>query len=225
MKQEKTKLVLVLIVLLLSGIAPILFPVAQAGIAGLSTLTMQFLIPSVILIFIITLITQILNYHDLRKQILHGILAGLAATMGLELIRETGFRLGGMPGDMPKLMGVMMLNRFALGPDFWSNLEGWSYHFWNGSAFGIIFSLLFGKTKIIWAVIYAVLIGIGFMVSPVPKALGIGLFGFQFKDGYQFILTVLLAHIAFGSLLGLVLKKLNNDLPGILNRIKFAFKG
>ncbi len=223
MRQEKIKLILVLIVLLFAGIAPNLFPIAQAGIAKLSSLSVQFLIPSVILIFIIFLITHVLNYQDLKLQILNGILAGLTGTIGLEIIREIGFHLGGMPGDMPKLMGVMMLNRFALGPNLWSNVAGWAYHFWNGAAFGIIFSLLFGRTKIIWSGLYAILIGTGFMVSPVPKALGIGLFGLQFKDGYQFILTVTLAHIAFGTILGLVLRKMNVGIPGIFSRIRHAF--
>ena len=223
MKQDKIKLLFVLIVLLLAGIAPNLFPIAQAGIAKLSSLSVQFLIPSVILVFVMILISQVLNYNDLKKQILNGMLAGLTGTIGLEIVREIGFHLGGMPGDMPKLMGVLMLNRFALGPDLWSNVAGWAYHFWNGAAFGIIFSLLFGRTKLIWSVLYAILIATGFMLSPVPRALGIGLFGFQFKNGYQFMLTVILAHIAFGSILGMVIRKLNSGQPDIFTRIRHAF--
>ncbi|HYX05616.1 MAG TPA: DUF6789 family protein, partial [Bacteroidales bacterium] len=111
----------------------------------------------------------------------------------------------------------------ALGPDLWSNVAGWAYHFWNGAAFGIIFSLLFGRTKLIWSVLYAILIATGFMLSPVPRALGIGLFGFQFKNGYQFMLTVILAHIAFGSILGMVIRKLNSGQPDIFTRIRHAF--
>lgn len=210
-------------VLALAGISPNLFPAAQAGYAKLSTLAVQLLIPSVLLIFIITLIAHFLKFNDLRRQILIGILAGIAGTVGLEIIREVGFRMGWMPGDLPKLLGVLLLDRFALGPSFWSNVAGWSYHFWNGAAFGIIFSLLFGRIKIGWSILYGILIGIGFMVSPSTKSLGIGAFGLQFKDGYQFLTTVTLAHIAFGAILGWVLHKLNKTAPNILIRLKQAF--
>ena len=223
MNQDYKKLAIIFIVLLFAGIAPVLFPIAQAGIGKLSSMAIRFLIPAVILVFLMVLATQIMRFVDLRRQILNGMLAGIAGTVGLEIIREIGFRVGGMPGDMPKLMGVLLLDRFALGPDFWSNLAGWAYHFWNGASFGIIFSLLWGQSKIKWAVLYALLISIGFMISPVPRALGIGIFGLQFKDGYQFITTVILAHLAFGSILGLVNHRLNAGLPDIIARFKRAF--
>ncbi len=223
MDQQKKKLLLVLIVLILAGIAPILFPISQTGTETLSSLATKYLIPSAVLIFVITVLNYFLKYKKLNQQIYSGMLAGLVATIGLEIVREIGFRLGGMPGDMPKLMGVLLLNRFAEGPGFWSNVAGWAYHFWNGACFGIIFSLLFGRPKIGGGIFYGFLIGIGFMISPVTRTLGIGAFGFQFKDGYQFMTTVTLAHIAFGSILGWRIYKMNTGKPGILKRVENAF--
>jgi hypothetical protein len=222
MNQEKKNLVLILIVLLLAGISPNLFPIAQAGLAKLSWLAITFLIPSVILIFVLIIFARIMKYDSIGKQITNGIKAGMAGTVGLEVIREIGFRMWWMPGDMPKLLGVLLLNRFADGPGFWSNVAGWAYHFWNGAAFGIIFSLIFGQGKLRMALVYALLIGTGFMISPATKALGIGIFGLQYKNGYQFLTTVYLAHIAFGMILGLVTNKLNRNMPDILNRIKVS---
>jgi len=223
MNQEKKKLVLLAFVLLLAGISPNIFPAAQSGIASMSSLAVVLLIPSVVLIFILAILSQALGYNDLRKQILNGILAGLAGTVGLEIIREIGFHMGAMPGDMPKLLGVLLLNRFAYGPSFWSNVAGWSYHFWNGAAFGIIFSLIVGRGKIWMGIVYALLIATGFMVSPATTSLGIGMFGLHFKVGYQFLTTVYLAHIAFGSIVGLVIYKKNKDAPNIIKRLKLAF--
>jgi hypothetical protein len=40
----------------------------------------------------------------------------MAATVALEVVRITGFRIGALPGDLPRLMGVLILNRFAEGP-------------------------------------------------------------------------------------------------------------
>ncbi len=224
MKQDKIKLIIIALVLGLAGISPNLFSAAQAGYASLSHLATHLLIPSVLLIFVLIWMTHWLAYKDVKRQILTGILAGIVGTVGLEIVRETGFRLGGMPGDMPKLLGVLLLNRFAYGPNVWSNLAGWGYHFWNGASFGIIFSLLLGRGKPWKGVIYGLLVGIGFMVSPATKSLGIGVFGLQFKDGYQFLTTVTLAHIAFGGGMGWVIYRLNTGLPDIFTRIKAVFK-
>lgn len=225
MIQERKKLLLLFTGLLAAGISPNLFPIAQAGYAKLSSLAVEFLMPSVIIIFILIIVANAMKYYDLKKQISNGIIAGLAGTVGLEIVREIGFRMGGMPGDMPKLLGVLLFDRFAYGPSFWSNVAGWAYHFWNGAAFGIIFSLIFGRGKIWMSVIYALLIGTGFMISPATKALGVGIFGLQFKDGYQFLTTVILAHIAFGSIVGWMIYKNNDGMPNIIVRFKNGFHG
>ena len=227
MRHEKIKLVLVLITLLLAGISPNLYPIAQAGIAKLSFLAVSFLIPSVAVILLLIFITRALKYTALAKQIFFGLLAGLIATVGLEVIREIGFRAGAMPGDMPKLLGVLLLDRFAHGPNFWSNVAGWAYHFWNGAAFGIIFSLVFANPQRWVAVVYGMIIGIVFMTGPATTTLGIGVFGLEFKDGYQFLTTVTLAHIVFGIVLGWSFDKFskNEGFPNILEHLKNIIPG
>ena len=227
MRHNKIKLLLVLITLLLAGISPNLYPVAQAGIAKLSFLAGTFLIPSAAAIVLLIFITRALNYTSLSKQNFFGLLAGLIATVGLEVIREIGFRTGAMPGDMPKLLGVLLLDRFAHGPNFWSNVAGWAYHFWNGAAFGIVFSLVFARAQRWVAVLYGIIIGIVFMIGPATTTLGIGVFGLEFKDGYQFLTTVTLAHIVFGIVLGWSFDKLskNEGFPNILGRLKNAVIG
>lgn len=224
MKTEKKELILAIVMLFLAAISPNLFPYAESGAADLSSLALKYLIPSAVLIFIIISIACLMKYKNLTRQLVNGMVAGLVATIALEIIREIGYQvLGWMPGDLPKLMGVLLLNRFADGPDVWSNIAGWAYHFWNGACFGIIFTLLFGSPKIVWGVVYGVILGIGFMVSPVTRSLGIGAFGFQFNDGYQFLTTVTVAHIAYGTLLGFLIHKMNKGLPNFIKRIKEAF--
>lgn len=223
MKRDKLKVILLIVAIILAGIAPNLFPIAQAGYSKLSTLALYYLIPSIILIFAIVFVSRGMHFNDLRKQLLYGLVAGLIATVGLEIVREIGFHTQWMPGDMPKLLGVLVLDRFALGPNFWSNLAGWGYHFWNGAAFGIIFSLVFSRTKTIWAVVYGVLIGVGFMVSPAVKAMGIGVFGVEYMAGYEFLTVVTAAHIAYGIILGLLLRKWNKGTLNIFTRIREAF--
>jgi hypothetical protein len=213
-------LLMIAAILLIAGIAPNLFVIAQAGMASFHFLILDILLPSVVVLLIILAAGRFLGDKVIVSLTVNGILAGLIATIGLELFRETGFRLGTMPGDLPRLMGVVMLDQFASGPDVWSDLAGWAYHFWNGAAFGIIFSLVMGKPKIWHGAVYGFLIGLGFMVTPVVKSLGIGLFGLEFKNGYQFAMTVSIAHIAFGLLLAASLSRWNKNYPSLINFIK-----
>lgn len=219
--ENLSKLIIIALALLIAGISPNLFVIAQAGMAPFQSLVLYVLLPSIIFLLLILGIAYYLNYKDIFHLAINGIIGGFIATVGLEIFRETGFRLGTMPGDLPRLMGVVMLNQFSSGPDIWSDLAGWAYHFWNGAAFGIIFSLLLGKPKIWQGALYGFLIGVGFMITPVVKSLGIGLFGVEFKDGYQFALTVTLAHLTFGTILALILIRLNRGLESLMDIIKF----
>lgn len=214
------KILLTFILLALAAVSPNLFPAAQAGMASFPSLVNNFLFSSAALILIIIIIAKILKYTDVTRLAINGILAGIISTVVLEIFRKSGFRLGMLPGDLPRLMGVLILNQFASGPDIWSDLAGWAYHFWNGAAFGLIFSLLLGQSKLWQGIVYGLLIGIGFMISPVVKSLGIGLFGVDFKKGYEFVTTVTIAHIAYGFALSLLLMKLNKGIPPIWIRLK-----
>jgi hypothetical protein len=192
------------IVLALAAVGPNIFPAAQAGYCDLATLATHALLPSIIALAVIALTIRT-REPKIWRAIAWGAVAGAAATVPLEIVRLTGFHFGYMPGNLPRLMGVLLLNRFMLGPSMASDVAGWSYHFWNGASFGIIYALLF-RTRRRWVgVLYGILIGIGFMLSPVVTSLGVGRFGLQFS--YGFPVTVLLAHAAFGLALGWLAKR------------------
>jgi len=108
-----------------------------------------------------------------------------------------------MPGDLPRLMGVLLTDRFMLGPSLGSDLLGYAYHFWNGASFGVIFALLFGRRTILWAAGYGTLIGLGFLASPAVKAMGVGFMAVQMPS---MIVTVVVAHVAYGLVLGALLR-------------------
>ena len=220
MKNQIERIGLVFLALAAAGVAPNLFVVAQAGFAPLSVLAVRLLIPSIVIIAAVLLVAHLRGHEALARQIRIGILGGLFATLGLEVVRHVGFLMGGMPGEMPKLLGVLLLDRFALGPNLVSNLAGWGYHFWNGAAFGILYSLIFGRGKVWLGIVYGLVIGVGFMASPAATALGVGRFGVEFGIGFP--LTVSLAHVAFGTLLGVFVAKKNWQavpLPGRLTQL------
>lgn len=204
-KEAPEELILTSIALLMAAVSPNLFVVAQAGYAKLSDLAVTLLLPAFLLLLAVLIFAWWRRHSHLTNCLLAGAGAGFIATIGLEVVRESGFRLGGMPGELPQLMGVLLLDRFALGPTLLSNLAGWGYHFWNGVSFGVIFTLLFGRVSRWYGLIYGVLIGIIFMASPAVVALGIGRFGVDF--GWGFMVTVTLAHLAFGAILGLLTQR------------------
>ncbi|WP_176726356.1 hypothetical protein [Streptomyces sp. AVP053U2] len=76
--------------------------------------------------------------------------------------------------------------------------------------FGISYAVLFGGFPFrrpggavagtMMGTAYGLALGTGFLLSPVPKAVGAGVFGADF--GAKFAITVYLAHAGFGALLG-----------------------
>ncbi len=196
---------LVLLALGLASVGPLIFPVAQAGYANLAALASHYLLPAILALAAVAVLTRRSEVR-ISRAILWGALAGALATLPLEAVRLAGFHYGFMPGNLPRLMGVLLLDRFALGPSTASDFAGWAYHFWNGASFGIIYALLLGTRRPTIGILYGVAIGLGFMVSPVVVSLGVGYFGLQFS--YGFPATVLLAHLGFGAALGFLSRRL-----------------
>lgn len=182
--------------LALAGAGPTAFPLAQLGYAPLSRLALFIVLPSAVLLIAASFLLRGPAFRNIGNTIGKGMLAGAVATVALEIVRYSGYRLGFMPGNLPQLMGVLLLNRFALGPSTASDLAGFAYHFYNGAAFGAIFALLFDGRSHWWAIPYGIAVGLGFLVSPAVQSLGVGLFGADF--GWHFAAVVLTAHVAFG---------------------------
>ncbi len=100
------------------------------GVYTLPIMAIRFLLPAVAGLVVIAALVRG-NQPALASGIVWGALAGALATMPLEAVRLTGFHFDFMPGNLPRLMGVLLLNRFAQGPSTASDLAGWAYHFWN----------------------------------------------------------------------------------------------
>jgi len=132
-----TELALRGLLIALAAIAPMAFPAAQAGYSTLRDLAYLAIIPAAILLL---LAWSLLRRSPTRLAglIRDGAIAGALAMVALEAVRYSGFRMGFMPGNLPELMGVLLFDRFALGPTPASTLAGFAYHFWNGACFGVI---------------------------------------------------------------------------------------
>jgi hypothetical protein len=193
------RMMMILVLLGAASVSPLTFPLAESGRSTMDVLAKLALLPS---IAVIGIVWGFVYRRDdpLARPIAVGLAAGAVATIALEAIRLPGFWLGFMPGNLPRLMGVLLLNQFATGPTLASDVAGWAYHFWNGASFGLIYVLVFGTCRRWVGAVYGVLLGFGFMLSPVVSALGVGFLGLEFSKGFP--VTVTLAHAAFGGVLG-----------------------
>ncbi len=190
---------MILLLLATASVSPLIFPIAESGRGTMDLLAKFALLPAAGLL--LATVALLYRFDDsVAKISLAGLAAGTIATIALEAIRLPGFLLGFMPGNLPRLMGVLLLNHFALGPSLKSDIAGWAYHFWNGASFGLIYVLVFGTCRRWMGAIFGLLLGFGFMFSPVVSALGVGFMGLEFSKGFP--VTVTLAHAAFGSVLG-----------------------
>ncbi len=189
----------ILLLLASASVSPLIFPIAQSGRSSMDVLAKFALLPAAALLLIT--VGMLYRFDDsLARASVVGLAAGAVATVALEAIRLPGFWLGFMPGNLPRLMGVLLLNQFAAGPSLKSDVAGWAYHFWNGASFGLIYVLVFGTCRRWTGTMFGVLLGFGFMFSPVVSALGVGFMGLEFSKGFP--LTVTFAHTAFGLALG-----------------------
>jgi len=188
-----------LLILASAGVSPNIFVAAQAGIADMKDMGLWLLLPSIGVLLAALLFARLSGYARLVNRVLTGAGAGIIATVGLEVVRMYSFHHGGMPGDLPRLMGVLLTDQFMEGPSNLSDGLGYAYHYWNGASFGIIFAVLLGRKTVLWGVVYGVVIGTVFLLSPPVQALGIGFMG---KEMPTMPLTVYIAHLVYGGILG-----------------------
>jgi len=101
-----------ILLLLPASAAPVAFPPSQMGYASLPTLAEVLVLPAAMVLLLFWLGLGPLGADELRTVITRGAVSGAAATLALEAVRYSGLRLGYMPGNLPELMGVLLLDRF-----------------------------------------------------------------------------------------------------------------
>ena len=124
--------------LALASAAPNAFPLSEMGYGSLHQLALVMIVPAAVGLLVAWALLISSGRWSLATMLVRGAVAGAIATLALEAVRYPGFRLGFMPGNLPRLMGVLLLDRFALGPSTLSDLAGFAYHAWNGASFGVV---------------------------------------------------------------------------------------
>src|SRR5258708_4293817 len=89
------------ILLAIAFIAPTLFPASQLAYSTLHHLALLAIIPAAIVLGIAWAALRRSRFTEFAASIRNGAIAGAVATIALEVVRYSGFRVGFMPGNLP----------------------------------------------------------------------------------------------------------------------------
>lgn len=214
------ELMATILALAVAAIGPNILVVALTpGMPEMPFLTKVALLPSIGLLLLVFLLAKKMNYIRLSDRIIAGLWIGAVASGGLDIVRLIGFYLGYMPGNMPRMFGVLIMDTMAIGPDPLSDFVGSLYHFWVGACFGLTLTLIGGKVRWWWGLIWGIIIEIGMMTtSPMVVAMDTGYFGVKFGPGL-FIVSFT-AHLVLGILMGLLTEKYVSHKGNIFQLVK-----
>lgn len=205
------ELLLTLLAALPAAVGPNVLVVALApGMPAMPTLVRLALLPSVGLLGVVWVAARAAGYTRLVNRIEAGLWVGFVSTAALDAFRLTSFSLGLLPGNMPRMFGVLILDQMAAGPSTLSDLVGAVYHFWVSACFGLAYTLLVGRTRWWGGLIWGLIVEVGMMTtSPMVIAMGTGYFGLALGKGLLngVFLGSLVPHISFGIVLGLLLER------------------
>lgn len=193
------------------------------GMPGMPVLVRYALVPSLLLFGVVWTTAAGLGQRRLANRIWVGFWVGAATTGVLDAIRLTGFQLGWMPGNMPRMFGVLILDRMALGPSLGSDILGYLYHYWVGGCFGLTYTLLAGRFRWWGGLVWGLIIEVGMMVTPpMVVAMDTGYFGVKFGPGL--FATSFVAHVAYGSVLGVLAERYVVHRENLLGMLREKFR-
>lgn len=147
-------------------------------------------------------LTAVRGKSETRFIIVQGALAGLFAAVIYDLFRVP-FVLAGKPlfAVFPQFGQLLLFGQLNGDTSLWPQLAGWTYHFSNGAALGIMGAAMIPlsaspQTRFWGSVAWATVVEMLLLLSPYYSYLGLHL------PMTQFIPITLAAHLIFGAALG-----------------------
>lgn len=205
------ELMLTLLALVPAAIGPNILVIALTpGMPAMPTLVRFALLPSLALLLVVWVAAWVKGYERLVNRIEAGVWVGFFATAALDAFRLASFQFGLLPGNLPRMFGVLIFDRMALGPSAASDLVGSLYHYWVSASFGIAYTLLLGRTRWWGGLIWGLVIEVGMMTTPpMVVAMGTGYFGLAAGNGLLngVFIGSLVPHISYGIVLGVLLER------------------
>jgi hypothetical protein len=181
------------------------------GLCSMRVFTLFVFLPALMLLAALAVSDFMTGSHRLWQAVMIGTAGGLAAAIAYDIFRvpfvfARPLHLSSVVPSLPLFkvfprFGAMILSQ-SVEQDHYSvatQWVGWSYHFSNGATFGIMYIALIGdaaRRHWGWAVLMAVGLELGMLLTPYP-----GVFGIRVTK--TFVAVTLAAHLIFGIVLGL----------------------
>lgn len=246
------EIVLSVIILVAAAIYPNAYVLAGVGALHLGSIGWVVLVPTALVIFGIWLYARSSGMRMLSRGIAVGVLAGILGTFALDAIRIPSTLAGYLPMDEAREIatdllpaqgqGAMPMNDSSKATSMNDQMTkpiatdkhamndamkmpaltplqaflGYLYHYGNGISFALVFVILFGRVRWWAAVLYAVFFVDAGMMIAMPLMMKMGLSAPAW-------IAALLAHIAYGIVLGLVASRFLTG-PGLLALFARTFR-
>ncbi len=152
-------------------------------------------VPALFLLFTLAAIARKIKARAFLNGLTVGLWAGVAATLVYDGVRTVVERshIFGYSGFVP----IYMFGSWITGQPVNSlaaGIAGWTYHYWNGLSFAVMYVLIFGNRH--W------LIGVGYGIVMELCMLGIYPIFLHPKDKFGFVALSMIGHLAYGAVLG-----------------------
>lgn len=157
-------------------------------------------VPSLLGLMLVGVIARRINGGVLFNRLAVGMWAGLVATLAYDAVRWLLLQVGVINFD-PYLSHPVfgMLITGLPESSLTAIVVGWLYHFWNGFAFGVMYTLVAGPAAWGYAVIWALFLEVAWLTA-LPSVL-------SFRLNTGLITMSLIGHFAYGVVLGLLAQR------------------
>ena len=231
-ERTKTYLGLSIVSIVLAGVSVNFFIVGSLGIIPFADYRDKLLIPSIIALAAIAIYSHY-KIRPLSNRLLTGLWIGAIATLALEAIRIPSYMIfQWLPGDDMIMMPGAFLAGLAPSPMALMDMMqsgamtsmsqsmiitvmvlGGFYHFWNGATLGAVYTVFVGRGKWYYGLVWGFIIHIGMMLAP-WLIMMFDPFGLKYNGGFTIFTVSLLAHLAYGAVLGILASRFVKDNNG-----------
>ena len=178
--------------------------------------TLYTLLPASVLLLSLATADAVRGSGKHFRFIMIGLLSGFIAAVAYDIFRLPFVfaKQWGLTSFIPAMplfkvfpaFGAMILGMPALMPSYplEAHLLGWLYHFSNGMTFGCMYVAIVGnpmKHHWAWAVLFALGLEAAMLLTPYTTL-------FQIHPGRNFLLVTITAHLIFGVVMGISVRRL-----------------
>jgi hypothetical protein len=147
------------------------------------------------------------DYRFFYRRLMLGIALGLAATAAYDLVRlaaQTALPLDFNAFAIHARFGELIIDEPRNSTA--ARIVGWSYHVSNGLTFALCYTLVAGKARWWWGLLYGLTLE-SLMVVMYPTGFGLS------RGNEDFLIVSFIGHATYGSVLGLLNYRFNENEP------------